>query len=126
MPHLARFLIACAIAACADPARPPPSNPSEPTTPAVEPTPAPVAQPVMIKRVVISSARKSGTYVVTTGPDGTIKTSLFVLQNGRGPKVEATQRLAADGTLASFSATGQHEMSTKVAETFTREGDLAR
>ena len=127
MPHLARFfLIACAIAACADPARPPPSNPIEPTAPAVAPTPAPVAQAVTIKRVVVSSARKSGTYVVTTGPDGTIKTSLFVLQNGRGPKVEATQRLAADGTLASFSATGQHEMGTKVAETFAREGDLVR
>jgi len=63
---------------------------------------------------------------MTTDPDGTIKTSLVIVQNGRGPKVEATQRLAGDGTLAGWSATGQHTMGTKVAETFTRAGGVAK
>jgi imidazolonepropionase-like amidohydrolase len=118
-----------AILACSDPTRPPPVSPGEPAAdPVAAPAPAssPPAQPVTVKRVVISSSRKSGTFSMTTAPDGTITTSLFVLQNGRGPRVEATYRLAADGTLASFSATGQHTMGTKVAETFTRTGELAR
>jgi imidazolonepropionase-like amidohydrolase len=83
------------------------------------------AQGSVEKRVVISSKRASGTFVTTTAPDGTITTSLFVLENGRGPQVDATVKLAADGTIASLRATGQHTMGTKVDETFAIEGGRA-
>src|SRR5262249_54574593 len=71
------------------------------------------------KRLVIANSRKSGTLTITPRADGTIATSLFVLQNGRGPRVEAVQRLAADGTLAADTATGQHTMGTSVDEKVT-------
>ena len=80
------------------------------------------AAPKIVKRVVVSLGRHSGTCVTTTAPDGTVTVAFDVLQNGRGPHVDATLRLAADGTIASLSATGHHEMGTKVAEVFTRDG----
>lgn len=88
--------------------------------------PSAAAEPVVVKRVVVSLSRPSGTSVTTTAPDGTIKVAFDVLENGRGPHVDATLRLAADGTLASFEAHGHHEMGTPVDETFAREGDRAR
>jgi len=51
---------------------------------------------------------------------------LVVVQNGRGPKVNATLRLAADGTLAAFAATGTHEFGAKIDEKLVRDGDAMR
>ncbi len=83
---------------------------------------APAKDPVVEKRVVVSLSRKSGTNVTTVMPDGTIKITLDVLENGRGPHTDATLKIAADGTLASFEATGHHTMGTPVDETFSRAG----
>jgi hypothetical protein len=88
--------------------------------------PVKAAQATPVKRVVVSLGRPSGTSVTTVAADGTIKVALDVLENGRGPHVDSTLRLAPDGTLASLSASGHHTMGTKVAETFTREGRHAR
>lgn len=115
--------IALVLAACSQPARPPAASGA---ASAAAPPPAPSATAGEVRRVVIYSTRKSGTSTVSTSADGTIRTSLFVLQNGRGPRVEATLRLAPDGTIASLSATGQHEMGTKVDETFTLADGRAR
>jgi imidazolonepropionase-like amidohydrolase len=120
-----RKLALIAVVACTDPARPPPATPLASIAANAAETRAP-AQPVTIKRIVVSGSRKSGTFDITTQPDGTIATKLSVLQNGRGPRVDATLRLAADGTIGAYSATGQHTMGTKVAETFTRTGAVAR
>ena len=81
--------------------------------------------PVVEKRVVVSLSRPSGTDVVTTAPDGTLTLALDVLENGRGPHTDATIKVAADGTIASFAATGHHEMGTPVDERFSREGGAA-
>ncbi len=67
-------------------------------------------------------SRPSGTDVATTLPDGTVTFALDVLENGRGPHVDATLRLAPDGTLATFEAHGHHTMGTAIAETFARSG----
>ncbi len=85
----------------------------------------PPRAPTVIKRVVVSLSRKSGTSVTTIGPDGEITVSLDVLENGRGPHTDATLRLAPDGTLAAFHATGHHEMGTPVDETFGRTSNHA-
>lgn len=75
-----------------------------------------------IKRIIVSLSRPSGTMITTTAPDGTTTMTLDVLENGRGPHVDATWTLGSDGTIASFSAKGHHTMGTKVDETFARDG----
>lgn len=122
------WLVPLIALACADPSRPS-SNVAAPTPPGPPgpPTSAPpAAGPVTVKRVVIAATRPSGTVITTTAPDGAIRIEVAVLQNGRGPKVDATLRLAADGTIASLVATGQHEFGAKADERFTREGAVAR
>lgn len=94
-----------------------------------KPSPIPaakVAASKVVRRVVVSLTRKSGTCITTEHPDGTITSALDVLVNGRGPKVDATFKLAADGTMTSLEAHGHHTMGTTVSETFTRQGDHFR
>jgi hypothetical protein len=92
----------------------PKAAPAEPVAP------PPAAEPSVEKRVVISLSRNSGTYVTTTSADGrTIEVALDVLENGRGPRVDATYTFV-DGTMTAFEATGKHTMGTKVAESFAR------
>lgn len=98
----------------------PPPKPPPPANPAA------AAKAVTVKRVVVSLSRPSGTSVTTVAPDGTITTALDVMENGRGPHVDATLRLAPDGTIASLYAHGHHTFGTPVEETFTMEGRRAR
>ncbi len=65
---------------------------------------------------------KVGYYTKTAKQNGEVSTVFHVVDNGRGPHVEATWRLAPDGTHATFTAAGTHMMGTKVAETFTHSG----
>ena len=124
MRTLALSVLVMVWAACSEPARTPATGG---TSAAGNTAAAPgKVTPGEVKRVVIVSTRKSGTSTVTTSADGTIRTSLFILQNGRGPRVDSTLRLAADGTIASLSASGQHEMGTKVAEEFSLRDGRAR
>jgi hypothetical protein len=74
------------------------------------------------KRVVINQTRQAGYLQTTTNADGSIAVVYHMLENGRGPHVEANLTLAPDWTIATFSATGKHTMGTKVAETFARTG----
>ncbi len=86
--------------------------------------PRTAAQARVDKRVVIAATtRPSGHMTTTTSADGTIQLVYHVLQNGRGPHVEATIGLAPDWTIASFQATGKHTMGTTLGESFTRTGD---
>ena len=119
------------VAACGGPSEPT-SSPSPSTTPSiatsagtVSTSATPTANVGTVKRVVVSLTRPSGTHVTTTAADGTITVAFDELENGRGPHVDATLRLAPDGTIASLEAHGHHTMGTKVEETFTRKGDHA-
>lgn len=96
----------------------PPSAPVPPTAP----PPAVAASPRVDRRVVIAEGRPSGTLVTTTAPDGTITLAYDVVENGRGPHIDATLVLAADGTPTAWTATGHHTFGTKVEEHFTRTG----
>lgn len=80
------------------------------------------------KYVVVSSGRQSGTYQITTAVDGTMSTKLHVVENGRGPQVEAKLRLRrdTDWTIEAFEASGKHTMGTPVAERFQLANGVAR
>lgn len=84
------------------------------------------AAPRVEERVVVFSSRPSGKLSITTAPDGAIAAVYHVVQNGRGPHVEAQLTLADDWTIAGYRATGNHTMGTTLAETFAREGARAR
>jgi len=108
-------LLALLVVSCVVPKRAAPPSTLTSSTPA----------PKVVRRVVVSLTRKSGTCITTFAADGTITSALDVLVNGRGPKVDATLKLAADGTIASFKATGHHTMGTKVDESFELTGKHA-
>ena len=111
---------------CSGPAQPAP-GPAAPAGSAAPTTAAPgPTAPVTVKRVVVVVGRPSGTVITTTLPDGAISVSVSVLQNGRGPKVDAKLRLGPDGTLAAFTATGQHTFGARVDEKLAREGATLR
>jgi imidazolonepropionase-like amidohydrolase len=126
-------LIALSCGGSSRPAAPPPGPPAaEPAAPAPPAAPATVEHPaaaasVTVQRTVIVATRPSGTVVTTTAPDGTAVTmKVAIVQNGRGPQVDATLRLAADGTIAEFAATGKHAFGAKVDEKLARAGGVAR
>ncbi len=131
------WLLSLIALSCSGPPRPEPAGPTGPEAPSgatpsspattAAPPAAPPAGPVTVKRVVISALKRpSGTLVTTTAPDGTIEMQLAVLQNGRGPRVDARLRLAADGTLASLAANGTHEFGAKADEVLARDGNSLR
>ncbi len=96
-----------------------------PAKPVVHPLPeAPQAE--TSTWTVISRSRVSGKYEETRNPDGSITLMFDVLQNGRGPHVDAKLAFDPDGTLRAYEGSGHHEMGTKSAERFTREAGIAR
>jgi hypothetical protein len=116
------LLVACA----ADPPPAPATPAAPPPEPVVTAAPPPVAAPVTVKRIFTAQGRASGSEVVTTAADGTVTATFDVLSNGRGPHVEATLKLAADGTLDAFEAKGHHTFGAAIDETFSRDGAQAR
>ncbi len=86
--------------------------------------PPPVAS-VTTKRTVVSLKRPSGTSVITRTGDR-ITTVLHVLENGRGPHVEAQIDFAADGTIAALEAKGHHSFGAPFNARFSLEGGAAK
>lgn len=94
-----------------------------------QPTPAGGAAPgaaagKTTKRVVISLKRPSGTSVVVSDGDEHT-TVLDVLENGRGPHVEAKVTLGADGTIAKLEARGHHAFGATFTASFAVSGGTA-
>src|SRR4051794_32907373 len=71
--------------------------------------------------VIRESGRKVGTYDITTAGKA-VRYHEKLVENGRGPEVEASFHLASDGTPDLYKATGHREMGASVAEAFTRDG----
>src|SRR5450432_830905 len=82
-------------------------------------------EPMTVKRVVINQGRVSGSLISTYDHD-TIRSTLHILENGRGPHVEAVMTVADDGTILTLTAHGHHLMGTKVAENFERVAENAK
>jgi imidazolonepropionase-like amidohydrolase len=116
-----RLVCVCILVACSSPPSPAPVIPV--TTPDASVVVAPVADKIERYVVIARGGHEAGHFTRTTRPDGALALVYHELHNGRGPHVEATLRLAPDRTIAMWSATGQHEMKTEIAETFSRTGD---
>ncbi|HEX4421234.1 MAG TPA: amidohydrolase family protein [Kofleriaceae bacterium] len=120
-----------ALACAAHPAPTQPAPPPEPEAAAPAPPPAapapsgPRTAATTAQRVVLSFGRPSGTSTITTAADGSITTTLDVLENGRGPHTEATLTMAPDGTIARMTANGHHTFGATYTATFARTGNHA-
>lgn len=68
----------------------------------------------------------AGRQVVTRADDGQVTVDFDFKDNGRGPTLKESYRLAPDGTYASYRAQGTSTFGAPVDETFTRRGDRAR
>jgi hypothetical protein len=68
----------------------------------------------------------AGEQVVQRGDDGRTRVRYIFKDNGRGPELEESIRLAPDGTLAEYEVKGLAEMGGPVDERFTRSGDKAQ
>ncbi len=106
------------------PVMPPPKPPAS-EEPAPAPTP-PVLAGRTTKKSIIIQSRPSGDSVLRYGADGVVENHYEEHENGRGPEVNAKIRFAADGTLASFDATGHETMGTAIDEHFTLTGKHAK
>ena len=108
-------------AGAGSPASPASSGVPDSAAPAVV-APAPgVDKDGTVKRIYVSLKRPSGQSVITR-KGNQLTTALAILENGRGPKVDAKITLAADGTITALEARGNHTFGAKFDSTFTRAG----
>jgi hypothetical protein len=66
-----------------------------------------------------------GRQIVTHGDDGVTTVDFDFKDNGRGPTLKETYRLADDGTYASYRAKGTSTFGAPVDESYSRKGSLA-
>lgn len=78
------------------------------------------------RHVVIFQDKISGSMTTTTGKDGVVRVIYTYRDNGRGPDMDETIRLAPDGTIAEYRVKGKSTFGAPIAETFRREGSVAR
>lgn len=111
-------------AGAGSPASPASSGVPDSAAPAVV-APAPgVDKDGTVKRIYVSLKRPSGQSVITR-KGNQLTTALAILENGRGPKVDAKLTLAADGTITALEAHGNHTFGAKFDSTFRLAGGKA-
>jgi hypothetical protein len=71
------------------------------------------------------NGKRIGEQVVERADDGLTKVRFSFKNNGRGPDLSEQFRLAADGTLAQYSVTGNSTFGAVVDEHFERSGEQA-
>lgn len=79
-----------------------------------------------LKYVVTMAEHVAGAETVTIGADGTREYDYEFNDRGRGPKIHARIRLAADGTIASYQSAGHDYLKAPLAESFEVAGGRAR
>jgi hypothetical protein len=73
--------------------------------------------------VLVDGGKQAGEQVVQTADDGLVRVHFIFKDNGRGPEIDETYRLAPDGTFSEFHATGTSTYGAAIDEHFTRTGD---
>ena len=74
---------------------------------------------------IVIEGRKAG-YFQIVDHAGKVSAVFDLVENGRGPHVDATFEVGADGLPIKFRATGHHEMGTPSHESFSLEGKHAQ
>jgi imidazolonepropionase-like amidohydrolase len=67
----------------------------------------------------------AGKHEARYADDGSIRAHYEYADRGRGPKLDATYRLAADGTPVSIEVSGNDYLKAAISETFSRDGNRA-
>lgn len=110
---MVRLLLAVLLAACSGAPDPTPLPPVDPV-----PRAEPVTVVKEVRRVAVFKGRTGGEGVTRYLSDGTIELTYQHVENGRGPTVAGKARLAPNGTLASFEATGTYTFGNAIEERF--------
>jgi cytosine/adenosine deaminase-related metal-dependent hydrolase len=87
---------------------------------------AAAASAEQVRYVAILAGNRAGLETVTIAPDGERQYAFEYNDRGRGPKVTASIRLAADGTVAALDVTGNDYFKTPVDEHFSLVAGRAR
>lgn len=74
---------------------------------------------------LVDGGRQAGHQIVETADDGTVHVDFLFKDNGRGPELKETYRLAADGTFASYAVKGTSTFGAPVDESFRIEDGKA-
>lgn len=88
---------------------------------------APAAEASDTRRwiITVDNGTVAGEQTLTCDADGTCRGRFIFKDNGRGPELDEVFRPAADGSLASYRATGATTFGSKVDERFDVEGGKA-
>jgi imidazolonepropionase-like amidohydrolase len=76
--------------------------------------------------ILVDNGKKAGEQVVTREDDGLTKVHFIFKDNGRGPEIEESFRLAPDGMFSEYHVTGASTFGAPVDEHFERKGDVVR
>lgn len=76
--------------------------------------------------IVVDNGVKAGEQIVTVNEQGETKVRFIFKDNGRGPELNETIRLNADGTIASYVGQGKSTFGSLINETYQRQGNVAR
>jgi hypothetical protein len=75
---------------------------------------------------LVDGGKVAGHLVAAHGDDGTTHVDFIFKDNGRGPELQETYTLAADGTFNGYQAKGTSTFGAPTAESFARTGDMVR
>ena len=76
--------------------------------------------------VIVDGGHKAGEQILDCSPRGECRASFVFKDNGRGPEIAETFRLAADGSFADYRATGKTTFGSSVDERFSSSAGRAR
>lgn len=73
--------------------------------------------------IIVDNGVKAGEQIVNIADNGDISVRYIFKDNGRGPELNETMTLNADGTLATYTGKGSTTFGSAINETFSRSGD---
>jgi len=76
--------------------------------------------------VTVDNGKPAGELVIRCAVDGDCSTRYIFKDNGRGPEISETFRIAADGTFANYEAKGSTTFGSRVDERYSVRGSSGR
>jgi hypothetical protein len=76
--------------------------------------------------IFVDDGKKAGEQIVERDDDGSVRVRYIFKNNGRGPELKETMRMAPDGTFIDYAVTGNSTFGAVVNDTFERKGDVAK